>query len=234
MSYLKATVTEIRNLTPSVKLFEFDFGNQEFNYLPGQWVDVQLNIDAQNQNAAFSITSSPNHNNAIEIAVKRVEHFPVSAHLHDQLHVGDAIAISPAQGDVVLPPQLQEPLVFIAGGTGVTPFISMLRQIYTSNPNFDATLIYSVCSAEEGLFYDELDALQREYTKFRFVFTTTREAAHHANFFGRIDSELLKRVGIDHKANYYLCGPPAMVDDIATLLTDLGMRQQQLHYDKWW
>ena len=233
MSFYKATITEIRQLTPSVKLFEIDLGGQTYDYLPGQWVQIALE-NGETNNAAFSITSIPNGKNAIEIAVKRVEYLPSSKLIHDQLQIGDELSVSHPQGDIVLPKQLQQPLVFIAGGTGITPFMSMLRQIYNANRDFNATLLYSVTSSDEGLFYDELYELQREYRNFRFVLTTTREAVHHAEFFGRISSEMLKRIGLDHKANFYLCGPPQMVDDVAGLLIDLSIPANQIHYDKWW
>ena len=117
MSYLKATISDIRTLSPSVKLFEIDLGDQRFSYQPGQWVNIELQTGAANQNAAFSITSSPNGKNAIEIAVKRVEHLPTSQFIHDQLKVGDDINISQAQGDTVLPDNIDQnqPMIFIAG-----------------------------------------------------------------------------------------------------------------------
>lgn len=236
MSYIKARISDIRNLTPSVKLFEIDLGGQTFTYVPGQWVNLELQTGAADQNAAFSITSTPNGENVIEIAVKRVENLPTSRFLHDQLKIGDDINISQAHGETVLPDNIaqNQPIVFIAGGTGVTPFVSMLRKIYSIDRHFHSTLLYSVTSADECLFYDELYEMEQAYESFQFLLTTTREAAHHADYFGRINSEMLKLTGLDHKAQYYLCGPPQMVDDIAALLADLGVAASHIHYDKWW
>jgi ferredoxin-NADP reductase len=241
MSYLKATISDIRTLSPSVKLFEIDLGDQSFSFLPGQWVNLAFQAGAANQNAAFSITSTPSAstptgNNAIEIAVKRAEHLPTSLFIHDRLKVGDDITISQAQGETVLPENIvqNQPIVFIAGGTGVAPFLSMLRQIYSIDRHFHATLLYSVSSADECLFYDELCEMNQAYEGFQFLLTTTRDAAHHADFFGRINSEMLKLTGLDHKAQFYLCGPPQMVDYIAALLADLGVAESHVHYDKWW
>lgn len=236
MSYIKATISDIRTISPSVKLFDIDLGGQTFSYLPGQWVNLELQTGKANKNAAFSITSTPNGKNIIQIAVKRVEYVPTSLFIHEQLQIGDDINISQAQGDTVLPENIgqNQPIVFIAGGTGVTPFLSMLRQIYLKDRHFHATLLYSVTSADECLFYEELYEMAKSYEGFQFLFTTTREAAHHADFFGRINSEMLKLSGLDHKAQYYLCGPPPMVDDIAALLADLGVAESHIHYDKWW
>ncbi|MCG6969451.1 MAG: FAD-dependent oxidoreductase [Gammaproteobacteria bacterium] len=236
MSYIKARISDIRTLTPSVKLFEIDFGSQAFAYVPGQWVNLELQAGSADQSATFSITSTPNGKNAIEIAVKRVEHLPTSLFLHEQLKIGDDINISQAQGNTVLPDNISQnqPMVFIAGGTGVTPFVSMLRQIYSIDRHFQATLLYSVTSADECLFYDELYEMEKAYESFQFLLTTTREAAHHADYFGRINSEMLKLTGLDHKAQYFVCGPPQMVDDIADLLADLGVVESHIHYDKWW
>jgi ferredoxin-NADP reductase len=234
MTQYKATITEIRDLSPSEKLYEIDLGRQRFDYQPGQWVDLSLSPENAEQNASFSITSTPNGRNTIEIAVKRTEHFPISMRIHEQLHVGDGVSVSEAQGNVTLQEPIAEPVFFIAGGSGITPFISMLRQLYSKNPNARATLLYSVTDADECLFYDELYALRQEYKNFRFYLTTTREAMHHADFFGRIGSEMLRRTGIDYQAHYYLCGPPQMVDDINELLLELSVAPNHIHFDKWW
>lgn len=236
MSTLKARISDIRKISPSVKLLEIDLGEQHFVYQPGQWVQLQLNSGDAKQNAAFSITSTPNGKNAIEIAVKRIERVASSLFIHDELKVGDDVTISRAQGDTVLPDNItqNQPMVFVAGGTGITPFVSMLRQIYSLDRHFNATLLYSVTGADECLFFDELYQMEQSYENFQFLLTTTQEAAHHADFFGRISSDMLKRTGLDHKAHFYLCGPPQMVDDIALLLEDLGVAPQHIHYDKWW
>lgn len=234
MTYIKATISDIQKLSPSVNLIEIDLGEHNFSYVPGQWVDVTLAINKQTQNAAFSITSIPNGRNFIEIAVKRVEHLPISAYLHDNLTVGDDVSISEAQGDIVLPEAVKSPLVFLAGGTGITPFISMIRQIFKANKHANATLLYSVTAPDECLFYDELVELRQQHPNFRFFLTTTRTSTHHADFYGRIGSEMLRRAGLDHGAQYYLCGPPQMVDDLAELLLDLSIPKQQIHYEKWW
>jgi ferredoxin-NADP reductase len=233
MKQYKAIVADIRELSPSVKLFELDLGGHILAFQPGQWVDVQLNTDFPDSNAPFSIASIPD-GGAIEIAVKHTEHIPLSTFFHEQLNIGDPVIVSEAQGNIILPPNQREPVVFIAGGTGITPFISVLRHMYAAHSGVRATLLYSAASAEECLFYDDLTALQEANPFFRFFLTTTREAAHHAEFYGRIGSEMLRRAGIDHQAHYYLCGPPQMVDDINDLLLDLGIPQGQLHFDKWW
>jgi len=236
--YLKATISDIRNLSPSVKLLEIDLGGQHFVYRPGQWVQLGLNTSGSEQNAAFSITSTPKPNgkSAIEIAVKRIERVATSLFIHDQLKVGDNVTVSRAQGDTVLPENIaqSQPMVFIAGGTGITPFLSMLRKIYSIDRHFAATLLYSVTNSEECLFYEELQEMEQSYENFEFLLTTTQEAVHYADFFGRINSEMLKRMGLNHNAQFYLCGPPQMVDDIAALLEDLGVAPQHIHYDKWW
>ena len=236
MSYIEARISDIRTLSPSVKLLQIDLNDEAFSYLPGQWINLDLNSGAMKSNATFSITSSPNGRNVIEIAVKRVEAIPSSKIIHDELQIGDAVRVSEAQGKIVLPVNLDAvpPIVFIAGGTGITPFMSMLRKIYASDPLFKATLLYSVSHIDECLFYDELKAMAKNYENFQMVLTTTQEVSRDANFFGRIDSEFLQKIGADKQTHFYLCGPPKMVDDIALDLSGLGIPAEQVHYDKWW
>lgn len=231
-------IKSIEQKTPSVKLFTLDYDQQNFKFHPGQWVDIHLTIDDETHNCGYSITSIPSDNNTIEVAVKLAPELKLTEHLHKNSNAGDEVFISNAQGAVFLPEDISGPYVFIAGGVGITPLYSMIQHINSAQPATPVTLIYSVTTPEEFLFEEELKTLAKRNPNFRIFATITRAKKHKEKFSDRINSEMLLSIELPVSANYYLCGPPQMVDDVVnilnTLQNELGITGSNIHYDKWW
>lgn len=231
-------IKSIEQKTPSVKLFTLDYDNQKFKFHPGQWVDIHLTIDDETHNCGYSITSIPSDDNTIDVAVKLAPELKLTEHLHKNSNAGDEVFISNAQGEVYLPKDISGPYVFIAGGVGITPLFSMIQYINAVKPTASVTLIYSITTPEEFLFEEELRALAASNPNFRVLATITRTKRHNEKFSSRINPEMLRSIGLSAGANYYLCGPPQMVDDVVeiinTLHDELGITESNIHYDKWW
>ncbi|WP_455200204.1 ferredoxin--NADP reductase [Kaarinaea lacus] len=231
-------IKSIKQKTPSVKLFTLEYDHQEFRFHPGQWVDIHLTIDDETHNCGYSITSTPSDDKTIEVAVKLAPELKLTEHLHKNSHTGDEVYISNAQGDVFLPDDISGPYVFIAGGVGITPLYSMIQHINSVQPATPVTLIYSITTPEEFLFEEELRELAAGNPNFRIFATVTRAKKHKEKFSGRINSEMLRAMELPASANYYLCGPPQMVDDVVDILkrlqNELGITECNIHYDKWW
>ena len=233
-----STITAIRQLSPKVKAFVLDYDKQDFTYHPGQWVDIHLTIDDETHNCGYSITSIPSDKNSIEIAVKLAPDLALTEQLHKHCKIGDQIFISKAQGKVYLTNDFSGPHVFIAGGVGITPLYSMIQFILDNKPDTPITLLYSITTPEEFLFETEIRNLEQTHPDFRCYVTVTRTTTTNGKFNGRIGKSILTAVNLPKKANYYLCGPPSMVDNVAGLLeelqTELSITKDNVHYDKWW
>jgi len=231
-------IKAIEQKTPSVKLITLDYGQQEFSFHPGQWVDIHLTIDDETHNCGYSITSIPSTNNAIEVAVKFAPELKLTEHLHKNSSAGDEVFISNAQGEVYLTEIVSKSYVFIAGGVGITPLYSMMQYINAVKPTAPMTLIYSITTPEEYLFEKELRELATSNLNFRILATVTRTKQHQEKFSDRINQEMLRSANLPAGANYYLCGPPQMVDDVVEILNthqdELGITESNIHYDKWW
>jgi ferredoxin-NADP reductase len=199
-----------------------------------------LTVDDATHNCCYSITSIPTDERYIEIAVKLAPDFPITQHLHQHSKAGDQLFISKAQGNVYLDNNFAGPYVFIAGGIGVTPLYSMVRYLLASGAKEPVVLLYSIATMGEFLFQDELRELQRQYDNFRLITTMTRGNNVNGNdhYQGRITKAMVASLQLPIQANYYLCGPPPMVDSVADLLTtmqkDLQISTDNIHYDKWW
>lgn len=235
---LETTVVEIRQQTPTVKSFVLDCGNKKFNFHAGQWVDIHRTIDDETHNCGYSITSIPSPDNAIEIAAKLAPELLLTKYLHEDCKVGDTLYISKAQGNIWIDKDINDPCVFIAGGVGITPLYSMIKQLAHVKPDANIVLLYSVTSPEEFLFEKEINQLKASNPNFRAYVTVTRTPNHQLDFSGRISRELLYSIDLPENARYYLCGPPPMVDAVAEMLADmtseLKLDPENIFYDKWW
>lgn len=235
---LQTTVAEIRQQTPSVKSFILDCGSEVFNFHAGQWIDIHRTIDDETHTCGYSITSIPSSCNTIEIAAKLAPDLLLTKYLHEECKVGDTLYISQAQGDIWIDKKIDDPYVFIAGGVGITPLYSMIKQILKLKPETSVVLLYSIAHSEEFLFEREIKQLAEQHSEFKYLVTLTRQKKHNLNFSGRISAEILTSINLPKHSTYYLCGPPAMVDAAADLLiqlqSELQLNPQQIFYDKWW
>ena len=231
-------IKAIQQKTPNVKLFTLDYGTQDFQFLPGQWVDIHLTIDDETHNCGYSITSTPSSSHFIEVAVKLAPELKLTEYLHNSSKIGDEVFISQAQGDVYLTNHISGSYVFIAGGVGITPLYSMIQHILANQPQTPMTLIYSISTPEEFLFEKELRSLEKTNANFQCIVTVTRTTQHQERFSGRINAKMLQAINLPKNASYYLCGPPQMVDNVVdtlnTLHHELGINENNIHYDKWW
>ncbi len=237
MDGIDVTLARIRQETPTVKSFLLDLGGQPFTFKPGQWVDLYVDMGYKTEVGGYSITSSPLNQNAIELVVKKRLHRPTSVYLHEQAKVGDPFIVDGGYGDFYYDGERDQgaPLVLLAGGVGITPLISILRYVDEAHPEVDTTLLYSASVPSEIAFHQELDAMALRNPRVKCIFTVTRpqQEPWHGQV-GRIDLALIKKHVPTCEAWFYLCGPPAMLDDLPPLLRELGVAPSRIRMERWW
>ena len=228
-------IVSINQETPTVKSYMLDLGDQEFNFLPGQWIDCYAEVDGRQEVAGYTVTSSPTDRGAIEITVRYSEDNPVTRFLHEAANVGDLLQIEGGQGDFYYRRDMGDSLVLIAGGIGVTPLMSILRYIDAAEPDVSATLLHSAKRPSELIFHDDLEEMATRNEKIRCILTVTGSGDEPWDGrFGRIDSTLINELGLDPDALFYICGPPPMGSDMSGLLEGLGIRSSRIKYEQWW
>ena len=232
---IPATITHITRQTPTIKSFDLDLGGRELGFKPGQWVDFFVTLDGAEAVGGYSITSSPSVQDSIGLAIKLDEgDHPVTNWLHREAQVGDSVEIS-LGGDFFYTPDMDGPIVLIAGGIGLTPLMSIVRAIDESDHSTPTTLIYSVSTPSEILFCQELEDIARRNPAFRPVFTITRPEAQQWNgHTGRIDDELIRSERISPDSLFFICGPPDMIRDMIGMLVRLGVPGSRIEYEQWW
>ena len=140
-----------------------------------------------------------------------------------RLSVGAAVKLTGPLGNMILHEDGARTAVILAGGIGITPFMSMLRQAIHDRLPHRLFLLYSNRSPENAAFLAELEALTQQHDNFRLKATMTTTE-------GRINDKAIRNfVGEAASPIYYLAGPPAFVDSITDALMRLGVTNDQLH-----
>jgi ferredoxin-NADP reductase len=195
-------------------------------HLPGQHVDIRLTAeDGYQAQRSYSIASPP-EDELLALTVERVKDGEVSPYLLDELRVGDQLELrGPIGGYFVWTGAARGPVYLLAGGTGITPLMSMLRHRDRLPSRPPALLIYSARSWEDIVYRDELEAMMRRDSSFRLVYALTRQQPKDwTGHRGRINKDLLAANWFPPARNpaIYVCGPTTFVETAASLLVELG------------
>lgn len=200
-----------------------------YEYQPGQscqmtLIDPPPKDDSRASTREFTIASAPHE--AELMIVMRLRDSAFKALLKDA-PCGTAVTISEADGDLVLHRDVSRPAVLVAGGIGITPFLSIARHAAHESLQHPLWLFYSNWRPEDAAFLPELQELQRANPQLRVIATMTAaetSAQPWSGETGVIDAELLQRHLPDLTSPvYYLAGPPPMALAMLDLLQDLGV-----------
>ncbi|RUV72376.1 MAG: oxidoreductase [Mesorhizobium sp.] len=221
MNWQNAIITRIETRSPRVKSFFFRLP-EPMTFRPGQHVLLRLTApDGYRAQRSYSITSAPGPGKAkeLELAIERLDDGEVSPFMHDAAEVDDEIEIrGPIGGHFNWSPEDGGPILFIGGGSGVAPFMSMLRHRAAIGSRVPVALVFSARLRQELLFFDELSKLATSGGGFSLMVTLTREAGAHPFRAGRIDAALIKDMVTAMKApvrQVLICGSNPFVETAA-------------------
>ena len=234
MHVFEATIAAVVAATPQIRVLHLAVADPGFRFLPGQWVDLSVDVDGVTHTSGYSITTSPLHRGTIELAVKASARHPLARWVHGKAAAGDRVRVSQGQGPFVYLPEMSDNVVLIGGGVGITPMLSIFRHVRDAGLATQAHLVYSVSDSREILFRDELEAAVRSHRNLHLSITVTQPDPAWHGLTGRIDPVKLHALDVPDDTLYYLCGPRGMVEDMSTLLHDLGVPMNRIIFEKWW
>lgn len=232
----KLRVAKIFVETPEVRTFRLvapDAARLPFEHLPGQYLNLTLEIDGRKVRRSYTIASSPTRAGYCELTVKREEQGLVSRRLHDMIREGDLLEVSAPAGKFTFTGKEAEEVVMIAGGVGVTPLMAKIRYLTDLGWPGRIRLLFSIKTAADYIFRDELEALQKRFANLHVVATATREAdPAWRGERGRITPELLQRAAPGLAAGrVHLCGPTEMTTPVIEMLRTLGVPDDRIHFE---
>ncbi len=201
-----------------------DDGKPVFAFKPGQWVGVKLPDDPipNRRGVPFSIANAPiESKQAIELAVKVYGAF---SRMMQTLNVGDRVTVQGPFGVFTLKPEGNR-IIFFAGGIGVTPLRSMIREALLTNDQREIVLFYSNRTPDSIAYEDEFRELAKTHKNFKLVLLLTGEAGEGWDGeSGRLDAAKFDRHVPDvSNTEFYMCGPRPFMDAVSSLLAEKGV-----------
>lgn len=227
---MKAKLVQWTELAPEVRHFEFSVTDAvEFQFVPGQFVSVIKTLGGKEITRAYSIASAPD-GDRFALCLNRIPEGALSPYLF-ALEPGDEIEIGPPLGYFTLRNPDRDAL-FIATGTGVAPFRSILRQ-HLPLEQTDIKLLMGARYPHGLLYHDELKELSERYHRFRFLPTVTRPDETWAGRTGRVHAHLEEALGDRSSLDVYICGLKEMVDEVRATLKAKDFDRKQIIYEKY-
>ncbi len=230
-SALSLVVSAIEDTGKNAKVFRL---SSETGYLPpfeaGQYVNIFTEIDGVRTSRPYSISSSPRQRAYYEITVARTSGGFVSDYFLDKVRVGDKFSANGPAGVFRFQPVFHKKhSVFLAGGSGITPFMSMLREILEAHLDRQVTMLYGCRSAEAALFHEELEGYAKAFPNFSYHLVVSDAVQGWAGETGFIDGKLISKLISDlNGATYYICGPQIMNDFCKKELEALGIPEKRI------
>ena len=218
--------------------FHFHFEKPpDFTYKAGQFVQVTLEnppeTDASGNIRSLSLVSAPGEPD-LQLAV-RVRQSAFKRSLK-ALKPDDKIVIDGPFGSFVLHEDNTRPAVFIIGGIGITPVVSIVRDVFRENLDYRMLLLYSNRTVKDAPFFQELAAYDRKYDSFRLVptFTGLNESGEAwSGETGQVDEVMIKRyVEEISRPVYYIVGSLEMVLNMTAVIRNMGVSAEQIVYEE--
>ncbi len=204
-----------------------------FSYKPGQFVTVSLDIDGKVVKRSYSMSSSPSRPHTMELTIKRVPGGLVSNWMADNTCLGDEIKVRGPAGKFSCFNFPSRKMLCIAGGSGITPIMSMLRWIVDTTADVDVVLLYSGRSPGDFIFRKELETISARHSGLRVIFTVTSRwngTQSWTGLTGRITQGMISLVAPDLlERHVFLCGPKPFSDAIRDELKGLDYPIANLH-----
>lgn len=188
--------------------------------LPGQHVNVGVEIDGRMVTRCYSPTCHAD--GTLSISVKAIDGGRLSRHLCEVVRPGDVVELGAGFGAMTFPRNKAESWLLLAAGSGITPLVSLLRDLAARDMPATVDLMYWARSEADLWFADELRAMVARFPSFRLHLFTTRDADVREDVaHGRIAAQVLEqRLGDVSDRRVYACGPAGFVDVARDLLAD--------------
>jgi benzoate/toluate 1,2-dioxygenase reductase component len=220
------TVSKIEQHNDAAVVLELDVASAAPVFLPGQYVNID--VPGSGQHRSYSFSSAPGESK-VSFLIKKIPGGVMSTWL-ESAKPGDALDLVGPLGSFYLR-EVQRPLLFLAGGTGLAPFLSMLEVLARTNAQQKVHLIYGVTRDLDLVQVEAIEAYTAKLANFSYATVVAEETSSHPRkgwVTQHIPADALNEGDVD----VYLCGPPPMVDAVRKHFDDNGVKPNSFHYEK--
>lgn len=232
---MRATIVK-KDLAAELTCYaEFEL-EEAVDFTPGQYFFVTLNPSDETHKDEmthhFSIVNSPNQKGVLALTTRlRLDQSRFKRTLNDA-KIGDKVEIGKINGSFVLPEDTSKPIVLIALGIGITPYISMLRWVFEENKPYQFTVIYSDNETKSMAFLDELRRMDRAHDNLKLILSVTGDGAWDGEK-RHVGGDFVKEyLGGGYAGQlYFVSGPPTIVEKVAASLKQAGIADENIETD---
>lgn len=213
---------------------------QHYHYKQGQYLTLKFIIDGEESRRAYSICSSPVEEHELRIAIKKVKDGKISTYINDVIKIGDPIEVMIPMGNFYteMDPEHKKNYVLFAGGSGITPILSILKTVLKSEPYSTITLFYGNNDEASIIFKRHLDTLASTYSERLKVYHILNNApqGYSQLLQGMLTKEkcleLIKaNVNFSLDNEFFICGPGPMMDNAVAALKEMKAPESNVHIE---
>ncbi|MEX2524312.1 MAG: 1,2-phenylacetyl-CoA epoxidase subunit PaaE [Gammaproteobacteria bacterium] len=210
-----------------------------FRFKQGQYLTLRTMLDGREVRRSYSICSGVD-DGVLEVAIKKMPGGLFSTYANDELAAGDTLEVMPPRGTFYteLDPKQTKNYMCIAAGSGITPVLSIIKSILSTEPESRVTLIYGNRRTSSIMFRDRLGFLKNRYMdRFNWINVLSREEQDAEVLHGRINNrkggELQQKhlIDIGSTDEFFLCGPESMISEVSRGLRAEGIDESCIHYE---
>ncbi|WP_028311571.1 NADH:ubiquinone reductase (Na(+)-transporting) subunit F [Derxia gummosa] len=226
-------VSRIADLTPTIKGVWIALDDAEgMRFQAGQYVNLHI---PGGETRAFSVASPPSARGEIELNIRRVPGGKGTGWVHDSLREGDAVRITGPYGRFFVRRSAAKPMLFIAGGSGLSSPRSMIRDLLEDGCSEHITLVYGARSRAELYYHEEFEALAKKHPNFSYLPALSDDGADPGwtGARGFVHDVAKAGFGNDFRGlKAYLCGPPVMIEACIATLMQGRLFERDIHTEK--
>jgi benzoate/toluate 1,2-dioxygenase reductase subunit len=225
----KGQISAIDHLSPTTTSFSMKLEPEPpLTFLPGQYVNIVV-PDTGGQKRSYSFSSSP-HAPEVSFLIRNTPSGLVPTYMRERAQVGAPLEFTGPVGSFYLR-EVRRPLLFLAGGTGLAPFLAMLETVSHTGCKYPIHLIYGVTNDPDLVYVDKLEQVAHRLPNFTFACCVADEQSSYPNK-GYVTRYIEPQHMHDGDVDVYLCGPPAMVDAVRNHMSEQGMTSNNFYFEK--
>jgi ring-1,2-phenylacetyl-CoA epoxidase subunit PaaE len=241
--FYKLKVRDVRRETSDAVSVAFEIPVQlaaEYQYKQGQYLTLKLKTNGEEIRRSYSVCTSPFAEKELRIAIKEVKDGRASTFINRNLKAGDEMEVMTPMGNFHTPLSgaNKKNYVLFAGGSGITPMMSILKSVLYIEKQSTITLIYANRNEESTIFKNEIEKIaadNKDKVKVVFVYDTPKQPTPEL-YTGlltpiKIKAIIENHIGLNLNNDFFICGPGPMMENVKQVLEELKIAKEKIHIE---